>query len=336
MILVAALILVISIPVYYFMFSRLWQYELDEHNIILSTEDGREDSFLIIAIVTGLTILFISMLLVGLIILNRRMSRKIWQPFYKSLSQIQGFELHRQQRMQLGHTDIKEFNDLNDSLQKLIDGNLEIYKQQKEFADNASHELQTPLAIVQSKLELLLQHQSLTSDQYKIVEETLQALSRVGRINKNLLLLTKIDNSQFMDEEPIDLSTTLNSMISDIASFASDKKLIIKKSIDAGVNLKGNKILVELLINNLLTNAIRHSHDPGDLVITLDQRQFEITNPGTTSLATNQLFKRFASASSEGSGTGLGLALVKQICSRYGWTVSYSFHSDSHHFIVKF
>lgn len=336
MILFAALILAISIPVYYFILNKLWRYELDEHHITLSTEAGREDRYLIISIITGLTVLFFVLLLIGFIILNRRMSRKLWQPFYKSLEDIRHFELHRQQPIQWEQTDIQEFNDLNESLQKLIDGNIEIYRQQKEFADNASHELQTPLAIVQTKLELLLQNKSLTADQYNLIGDIQNALSRVGRINKNLLLLAKIENSQFMDQETLNMSEIVHQSISDFEGFAAEKGLTIVAEVDEDAWISGNKILVEILVNNLLTNAIRHASGSGNLTVTLGKTSFKLSNPGTNSLASNQLFKRFTQASAQAQGTGLGLALVDQIAKRYGWQVEYEFTRGNHQFKVIF
>ncbi len=142
------------------------------------------------------------LLLGGFVWLNRKISHRLWQPFYKSLEKIKSFDLNTNTKVEFGQTDIIEFAELNDKPDKLITGSVATYHQQKEFADNASHELQTPLAIVQSKLEMLEQSSSLTGDQYKIIEETLQALTRVNRINKNLLLLNNgIENSQFMERE---------------------------------------------------------------------------------------------------------------------------------------
>lgn len=135
----AGIVLICSIPVYYIAISRLWQYELDEHNIILTPEAGREDSFLIIGAVTLLTVLFFVLLLGGFILLNRSISRHLWQPFYQSLAQIKSFDLGQQKEITFDKTNIAEFAELNESLHKLIAGNISAYKQQKEFAENASH-----------------------------------------------------------------------------------------------------------------------------------------------------------------------------------------------------
>lgn len=332
----AGLVLIISIPVYYLAIHSFLKYEYDEHNIVLTPEAGKEDRFIIIGAVTILTMLFFILLLVGFILLNRRISKSLWLPFYDSLAKIKNFDINTQQPISFEKTNVAEFTELNSSLDKLISGNIAAYKQQKEFADNASHELQTPLAVVQSKLELLLQGQSLTAEQYNTIEEALKALARVGRINKNLLLLTKIENSQYMESENVNLSDLLQHSITLLTGFSETKEIQIQQKIPQDIFIKGNKILVEILLNNLIVNAIRHSNANSNICIELSPDKLIISNTGTVPLNEEQLFRRFASASSESPGTGLGLALVQQICKRYNWSVQYNFKNNLHLFSVQF
>lgn len=335
-ILCAGIVLVCSIPIYYIALSHLWQYELAEHHVRVTPEAGREDSFLIIGAVTLLSAFFFIVLLGALILLNRRLSRRMWQPFYESLEQIKSFDLDERSNTTFQRTGIMEFDEMNASLQKLLSANLAVYNQQKEFADNASHELQTPLAIVQSKLDLLLQSKQLNDDQFQLIEEAHAALSRASRINKNLLLLTKIENSQFSERQTIDLSDILEHLLVQFAPFFEEKKLHVYADVKTPVNIEGNRILIEILFGNLLTNVIRYSISPGEIRISLSREQFSIANPGKESLQADQLFKRFATASSATPGTGLGLALVKQISMRYQWKVHYQFQGNSHIFQILF
>jgi len=332
----AGLVLVCSIPVYYLIFTRLWQYELDEHKIILTDEAGREDTYLIIIVVTMLTVLFFSLLMVGFILLNRRISKKLWQPFYNSLAQIKQFDLNQQHKIVFTETDIEEFSELNKSLGKLIAGSIAAYNQQKEFADNASHELQTPLAIIQSKLDLLLQSRSLTLEQYNMIEDAQKASSRIIRINKNLLMLTKIENSQFMEKEPIDLSELLHQIVAQFSNFWVDKNLVFEKAIRQGVMVEGNILLIEIVLNNLITNAIRYSPANNTISLQLSENRLVISNVGAAALHQEQLFKRFGTTSTHSPGTGLGLALVKQVCDRYGWSITYQFRDALHIFTLSF
>ncbi|RAJ01596.1 signal transduction histidine kinase [Chitinophaga skermanii] len=330
----ASIVLAGSIPVYYFILNKLWLYEMDEHNIILTEEAGKEDSFLIISAVTILTVIFFGLLIGGLVLMNRRISKRLWTPFYDSLAKIKGFDLNKQTPIQFEETGITEFAELNKNLQKLLTSSISAYNQQKEFVDNASHELQTPLAIVQSKLDLLLQSQSLTADQYDIIEDAHKALTRVSRINKNLLLLARIDNSQYNDNETFDLSNAIEKSIDLSTQFADVKQLHIESDIQPSQIVTGNKALIEILINNLLNNAIRHSTPNGTIHISLKNNEIRFANNGSDALQSDQLFKRFGTANSQTPGTGLGLALVKQIAERHQWKVGYQFFQQQHIFTV--
>jgi two-component system OmpR family sensor kinase len=332
----AAIVLLVSVPVYYMIIARLWRYELDEHNIVLTDAAGREDTFMIIGAVTALTMTFFVLMMVGFILINRRISKNLWKPFYFSLGKIKNFNLDQQHNISFDKPDIDEFNELNQSLERLISGNIASYRQQKEFAENASHELQTPLSIIQSKLELLSQNSALQDDQYALIEDTLKALARVSRINKNLLLLTKIENNQYMDEESVNLSELLEKNLSMFSNFLDDKQLTLTKKIDPDIYVTGNKILIEILLNNLVTNSIRYSIEHGDIGISLTPCSIKISNPGAVSLKQDRLFKRFSTGSSESPGTGLGLALVKEICARYRWKENYLFENNNHIFLVSF
>lgn len=336
MLIYAGVILAISVPVYYFAINFLWRYELNEHRIILTDAASREDRLLIIITVTSLTILFFALMLMGFIIMNKRVSEKIWQPFYQSLEKIKKFKLTDSDPVRFENSGIAEFNELNQSLQKLIAGNIASFRQQKEFAENASHELQTPLAIVQSKLDLILQTQSLTPEQYNIVEDALVALSRVTRINKNLLILTKIENNQYTETETVNLSHLISDTLSDFAPFISEKQLRPEIRISPEIHIEANHTLLEILINNLLSNAIRHSKPDCQIFVHLNGKHFSIANTGDSTLDTEQLFRRFASASKHTPGTGLGLSIVDQICKHSGWVVTYSYHHNLHIFSIDF
>ncbi|WP_336518244.1 HAMP domain-containing sensor histidine kinase [Pollutibacter soli] len=336
MLIYAGIVLAVSIPVYYFAISFLWHYELNEHRIILTDAANREDRLFIIVTVTSLTVLFFALMLTGFIILNKKVSERIWQPFYQSLEKIKKFKLTDNEPVLFDNSGISEFNELNQSLQKLIAGNITSFKQQKEFAENASHELQTPLAIVQSKLDLILQTHSLTPEQYDIVEDALTALSRVTRINKNLLILTKIENNQYTETEQVNLSDLLEDTLSDFAPFISERQLTAEKKIDPDIHIEASRTLLEILINNLISNAIRHSKPDCQIFIHLAGKHFSIANTGDNSLDTEQLFRRFASASKHTPGTGLGLSIVDQICKHSAWVVKYNYHHNLHIFSVDF
>lgn len=299
-------------------------------NIETNIEETQETIFFI-----SITTVFLFVLIVGgLLFLNRRLSKSVWKPFRETLDQLKTFSLNNQTKIEFSKTDVSEFDELNQSLTKLIEHNVSVYKTQKEFTENASHELQTPLAILKNKLDILLQNQDLTKKQYQIAEEMNRALSRSSRINKNLLLLAKIDNKQF-DSETFHLNEVLNQSLEILQEHFEQKNISVKTEISDNVKVNGNIGLTEVLINNLIINAIRHTSINGSILIRLSQSEFEVSNSGTDKLNGDLLFKRFSRFSKDNNGSGLGLAIVQEICKSQNWTIDYRFENNNHIFSVK-
>jgi signal transduction histidine kinase len=300
----------------------------------LTVESNVEESYETIVAITGVTVLFFIILLVGFIKLNKRISKKLWKPFYETLAQIKAFDLSGHTRVELENSNIAEFEQLNTSIGKLLDRNIAVFRQQKEFTENASHELQTPLAIVQSKLDLLLQDEEITSKQSHIIEQANYALSRVSRINKNLLLLAKIENQQFLEKQPINMSETLSHILDLLAGLLGERTIDSSMSPDCIV--EGNPMLVEIMLTNLLMNTLRHAEKDARITLVLTPSELLISNPGHHPLDESKLFRRFSAASSQTPGSGLGLSIIKEICNRYGWAVGYRFSEQQHVFSVGF
>ena len=299
-------------------------------NIETNIEETQETIFFI-----SITTVFLFVMIVGgLLFLNRRLSKSVWKPFRETLDQLKTFSLNNQTKIEFSKTDVSEFDELNQSLTKLIEHNVSVYKTQKEFTENASHELQTPLAILKNKLDILLQNQDLTEKQYQIAEEMNRALSRSSRINKNLLLLAKIDNKQF-DSETFHLDEVLNQSLEILQEHFEQKNISVNTEISDNVKVNGNIGLTEVLINNLIINAIRHTSINGSILIRLSQSEFEVSNSGTGKLNGDLLFKRFSRFSKDNNGSGLGLAIVKEICKSQNWTIDYRFENNNHIFSVK-
>lgn len=299
-------------------------------NIETNIEESQETIFFI-----SITTVFLFVLIVGgLLFLNRRLSKSVWKPFRETLDQLKTFSLNNQTKIEFSKTDVSEFDELNQSLTKLIEHNVSVYKTQKEFTENASHELQTPLAILKNKLDILLQNQDLTEKQYQIAEEMNRALSRSSRINKNLLLLAKIDNKQF-DSKTFHLDEVLNQSLEILQEHFEQKNISVNTEISDNVKVNGNIGLTEVLINNLIINAIRHTSINGSILIRLSQSEFEVSNSGTGKLNGDLLFKRFSRFSKDNNGSGLGLAIVQEICKSQNWTINYRFENNNHIFSVK-
>lgn len=302
------------------------------HLFIETNVEEVDETLLSIAYVT---LLFFLLLVIGFVILNKRISKKIWSPFQATLNKLKGFDLNTHQEIQFEDSDIEEFKELNSELNKLIERNILAFSQQKTFIENASHELQTPLAILKTKFDLLLQSKNLTNEQSELIASINSSLSRITRINKNLLILSKIENSQFSESETVNVASTLNECIEVLKDYISARDISMNVNLEKQFSVSCNKTLLEILFNNLLVNAIQHSNN-SDIIVTLSEKLIRFSNHGTEALQKDNLFKRFGSTSVNKQGTGLGLAIVKEIANRYGWDLSYSFDNKSHIFTVKF
>jgi signal transduction histidine kinase len=285
--------------------------------------------------VSLITCLFIGLLITGFILLNRQQSKRIWAPFTETLEKLKQFDLNSGEGIHLADTDILEFAELNTVLKKLIENNVRVYRQQKEFTQNASHELQTPLALLKSKVDLLIQDPSLTEEQRKIIESLDSSILRVTRINKNLLVLFGIENKGYESEE-VHLNKVVESLVAAFSDFAESKGCSISLNVKDSVKLRANESLVEILISNLLSNTIRHGAPDSTIAVTLTDRTLIVSNEGSASLEKGHLFKRFIPATTSTPGTGLGLAIVKEIGDKYDWKISYSFTGKLHVFSVFF
>lgn len=302
---------------------------------LFTIQTNIEESHETIAVIAMITTFFFIMIVIGLLYLNRTLSKSIWKPFRDTLDQLKTFNLNSQNRIDFPSSDTAEFEELNQSLSKLIERNISVYKTQKEFTENASHELQTPLAIIKNKLDLLLQDRDLTERQYRIAEDINKALTRSSRINKNLLLLAKIDNHQFDSSETISFDQMLNQSIDILEEHFDQKNIAVEKNIMPDIKVNGNSSLTEIMINNLIINAIRHTPPNGTISIQLTGSVFEVSNSGTQQLDGELLFKRFSKLSADSNGSGLGLSIIQEICKFHHWTVSYQFENGHHIFSVR-
>lgn len=310
--------------------------EINNKNFIVTIETNVEESEETVVYIAVVTFFLFLILAVGFWVLNKRLSEKLWKPFKDTLQKLKSFQLNNHTKIQFSETDIIEFQELNTALDKLLQHNIATYKSQKEFTENASHELQTPIAIIKNKLDVLLQDKSLTDKQYDTIEEINLTLSRMSRINKNLLLLAKIENRQFQDVQEFYLSEIVENSSMELEDFITDKNIEINTELSENVKIKSNQALAEILISNLLRNAVRYSESGSAVTVKSTHNKLIIFNNGNQALDKTVLFDRFKKISSESKGSGLGLAIVKEICNNNGWQIEYEFENNQHRFILEF
>ena len=293
-----------------------------------------EDLMMSIAI---LFLLIISLLLIGLFVITKRLSINLWKPFYETLNQIEQFEIDKSIQPKFTETNIEEFSRLNKSIEKLINKNTSIYHSQREFVENAAHELQTPLAVFQAKIDTLIQNADFTQEQYKMLSSLNDIVSRLNRLNKNLLLLSKMENDIYNKKQTINMNEAIEKHFDFFTEQAKAKNIIIKTEMKEAVAVKSNPVLTEILISNLFLNTIRHNVSDGQVFVTLSNHSLTFSNTGQSqTLVADKLFNRFSKSNPSEQGNGLGLAIIKKIADLNNWKISYSFANNFHSFSVTF
>jgi signal transduction histidine kinase len=209
------------------------------------------------------------------------------------------------------------------------------YASVKEFSENASHELQTPLAVVQSKLELLTETQ-INETQAALMADMQRAIEKLSRINRSLTLLTKLENHEFVPSD-IKFCKIVKDQLLQYEDRIALKQITTLQQLDKNVLTHMHPALADILVSNLLSNAIRHNIEGGAIVVTLTQQELCISNTGLPpELHTEELFQRFKKSNQSADSTGLGLAIVKQICRTCNFTARYDYDAGWHHLIISF
>ena len=199
------------------------------------------------------------LLLVSLYFINRNLSLKIWKPFYNTLDELKEFSHDKIGFKLSSDSQLYEFTELNKVLEKLTEKVISDYQSLKRFTEDASHEIQTPLAVIQSKLETLMQYPDLNKDQAELINSPMYTLLRISKLTQTLLLLTKIANDQFPEKRSINISDLIGEKINMFEDLISGKSLVLDKDIKPECFIDTNFFLAESLVLNLLGNAVKHS-----------------------------------------------------------------------------
>ncbi len=295
-----------------------------------------ENEDILKAIVTIQGCVFL-VLIIALTLINRHVERKVWQPFYRVLLALKNYRIDHQNFPKPEQSSILEMNSLNYSLVDLTEKNQKLFLSQKEFIENASHELQTPLAVIQNKLEMLLQTENFTQEQIGYIEDIYNSNQRLSKLNKSLLLLAKIENHQFKVTQEIEIKKIIQKVLTDTSFLIEEKNIQLHQDFSTSKIVFGNEILLQILMSNLISNAIKYAENNGNIFINLNENYFDISNSSSHSkLEENQLFKRFQKQNSAQESTGLGLEISKKIAENYQWTLVYNYNSRLHSFKLNF
>ncbi len=295
-----------------------------------------ESNYLIEKIAMMVTIMVLVFLL-AVYFLYQYFFRQIWADFFNTISRIQNFDISSPEKLDFPESMIIEFNQLNAGLRLMTERIINDFKGLKEFTGNLSHEIQTPLAVINSKTELLLQKENLTEQQLQLTGEIHSETTRLSKLIKALSLLTKINNKQFTNKELIDLKNIITSHLRGVEDIIELKELKISTDFVSVPQIKMDAELANILIINLIKNAIRHNIQKGKIDIGLTEKSLSIKNSGLPlKINPKQLFNRFSKANPESESLGIGLSIIKKICDFYDFKISYIYKEPIHELILEF
>jgi len=266
------------------------------------------------------------------LLINWLISKSVWKPFYHSLEKIQRLQLNKMEATVFDHTVTHEFNQLNAALNSMTTRIHNDYTNIKELTEDAAHEMQTPLAIAQSKLELLLQDDTLSEAQLQSILISYDELQRLSKLNHNLLLLAKIENQQYPVTEQPDLCAVIEKYLSLFEELIREKDLIIHKEMTDSAPWPLHPALTDIMVSNLLGNAIKYNYQNGRIDIRVNASTFSISNTSELpEIPADMLFQRFKKQNtSYTNSNGLGLAIVKKIADSYRLQLHYNFENGEH------
>lgn len=293
-----------------------------------------EEDDLIENFVSFLAILY-GILLISIFVINNVFLRKLWTPFYDYLQKLKSFKIDQNTHSPNIKSRTLEFIELNRACDELIEYAQKAYTNQKQFIENAAHELQTPLAVINSKLELLLEKNSLDPEDASIIVDVFHKVQHLSQLNKSLLLLGKIENKQFFDNQDITVNEIVKEVIVQFLDFAEHKSIAIRYEEPEQLIIRFDRTLLEILVTNLVKNAVIHNNPKGRIEVKIKDHSLSICNTSPHPKLPNGVFERFYKGADSVKGTGLGLAIANAICDLYGLELRYHY-SQWHCFEVKF
>lgn len=276
-------------------------------------------------------------ILISILLINHFGLRKAFKPFDQIISQLRKYEVGNKEKPIHVVTNVKEFSFLQNEIQRMINRNDEVFNSQKLFIENASHELQTPLTIAMNKLDLLIEESDLGEKEMLSLVDTKQTLWRMVNLNKSLLMLSRIENNQYKNNEEVNFTRLTKDLLEDYESILEAAEIKVTTNFKADFMIDFNLDLARILISNLIRNAIKHNNEEKLIQIELDSNQFMISNTGKNySLDTNVIYNRFYKQGTSEGNNGLGLSIVETIIkNQQKLKLNYRYEAPFHQFVLK-
>lgn len=312
-------------------------YNYKNRNYIISVaKPTLEEDELMEGLLSGF-VLIVVFLVIAFFVVSWLLSKTLWKPFYNTLYKLNSYDIKKHNAKNFEKAKIKEFNQLNESLNKMTEKIQYDFIQQKEFTENASHEMQTPLAVIKANVALLMQSPNLMEEEMNQIQSIDNTVKKLSALNKALLLLVKIENNQFKNNVEINVSDLIGKILPDFEHFIISKNIVLENKLDKSVFIKMNADLADIMLRNLIQNAIRHNQADGKIILETSESAFAISNSGLElNIEEKDLFGRFKKNVDSMESLGLGLSIVKSIANVYEFNIAYNFQNSLHTFTLKF
>ena len=290
----------------------------------------------LLQVIIGITIAMIGLILLAGYLINRTVLRKLWHPFYQTIAKVKTYDVTDLTTPAFEAGEIEEFSLLNQSMTEMIARVQRDYGVLKNFTGQAAHEMQTPLAIMRLKLDMLIQNEEVLKNNAQAIADIEMSVQRMSRLHQSLLLLTKVENKQFVLNEQVEIDKIVAEKCAEYADIAENLGIAVMTTLTPTTILFHHH-LADILINNLINNALKYNKPGGAVNIVLHYNTLSIINPSNTGkLDIEKVFTPFYRNGNSQEGTGLGLSIVKQICDTAGYAVRYEHTNERHIFSVAF
>jgi signal transduction histidine kinase len=321
----------------YILYRKLqFPYLKDEqyYNVSILKNQSQSDSLIkkIVIMNVGFAMLFFLIMF----FVNRHSIKSALSVFYSTIRKLEDFELSKLQTLTLETAEVQEIKKLNEVFEKMATQIYNDFEAQKEYTENVSHELQTPLAIISYKADELMQADNLSKEQLEQLGLLLETTNRLSKINQALIFLTKIDNRFYTQGSSFSLNDLIKVKLQIFETAIQEKNLKLELDLLDITQIYMNPYLAETLIINLIKNAIIHNSNGGLLRIHLSNNILSISNSGSPlSLPEKDIFKRFSRSENSKNNLGIGLSIVHRICELYTFKITYTYASV-HQFKIIF
>ena len=268
---------------------------------------------------------------------NNYFFSRVWGSFFETIDVIKDYSISETRSIKFEESEITEFNQLNHVFEKMHERIKQDYQNLKEFIENISHEIQNPLAIIKSRVDLLQQNENLDKSQAELIQSIQNNTIRLSNLNKSLILLSKIDNNQFQIREEVEIVENINLHLDNFEDIIQSKNILLYKDLNNQIHVSADPTLISIMLLNLLKNSIYHNIPYGNIEIKTELNKLTIINSGRElDINPEDLFNRFTKSSNKPDSLGLGLAIVKKICDYYKFTIQYTCKANNHIITIIF